>query len=1056
MQRISNRLCGHAGRALGGLGLLFGLSSGHSAEFKFPNHTLTVPDGFEVELVAGPPLVDRPIMVDFDEEGRLYVADSAGINDPVDRQLKTRPHRILRLEDTDGDGRFDRRTVFADRMMFPEGVLWFDGAVYCGAPPSIWKLEDTDGDGVADRRTEWFKGLTLTGCANDIHGPYEGLDGWLYWCKGAFAKQPHERSGRPTISDSAAHIFRCRPDGGDFDSVMSGGMDNPVEVAFTPEGETIFTTTFYCNPEGGKRDALVHAVYGGVYPKVHGVLDGLTRTGDLLPPLTHLGPAAACALMRYSSTALGPEFEGNLFSSLFNLRKVQRHILRREGSTFATTDSDFLVSDNPDFHPTDVQEDADGSLLVVDTGGWYKICCPTSQLAKPEVLGAIYRVRRTGTRAPADPRGLRLDWPGMTPAELASLLGDQRPAVRRRAIARLAKQGASAVPSLAGVIRDSRSVQARQNAVWALTRIEASEARAAVRVALLDKDIGVRQAATHSVGLLRDTAAGASLVEELGSSSLHLQRNAATALGRLGDKSAVVPLLATAATPHDRFLEHSLIYALIEIGDASGTAAGLGAASPFTRRAALIALDQMPGSNLAASTVIPYLSSTHGTLKETAFWIVSQHPQWGGELSGLYATWLRDKTLRAEQTQELGKQLTHFVREPAIQQVIADALADSSVADSVKLALLDAMARGSVETLPAAWARELESTLHISDAELLRHALAALRTLPIARPSSPARSDSSANPAAPESHDFAPSLLEVARNAALPEDVRLQAVAALPGGIEQPAPALLEFLCGALDPSKPPLDRGAAAAALGRAKLNEAQLLILAHSLKSAGPMELTKLLGAFDVMTNEVVGLAFVNGLKTSPALASLRAEVLKPLLAKFPESVQAQAADLLAALSQDLAGQQKHLDELQTGLKNGDRDRGRRIFESTTTACSTCHQVGYVGGHVGPDLTKIGAIRTERDLLEAVVYPSASFVRSYEPVMVTTKDGEEYAGVSQQASADSMVIVSGPGAEHRIVMKDVVEIRPGSVSVMPDGLVQALAPPQLSDLIAFLKSLK
>ena len=1036
--------------------LLLALWHGHSAEFKFPNHTLTVPDGFEVELVAGPPLVDRPVMVDFDEEGRLYVADSAGVNDPVDKQLKTRPHRILRLEDTDGDGRFDRRTVFADQMMFPEGILWFDGAVYCGAPPSIWRLEDTDGDGVADRRTEWFKGLTLTGCANDIHGPYEGPDGWLYWCKGAFAKQTHERPGRPAISDSAAHIFRSRPDGSDFDSVMSGGMDNPVEVAFTPEGETIFTTTFYCNPEGGKRDALVHAVYGGVYPKVHGVLDGLIRTGDLLPPLTHLGPAAACALMRYSSTALGPEFEGNLFSSLFNLRKIQRHILRREGSTFATTDSDFLVSDNPDFHPTDVQEDADGSLLVIDTGGWYKICCPTSQLAKPEVLGAIYRVRRKGAHPPEDPRGLKLDWAQMRPAELTTLLDDPRPTVRHRAITRLAKQGADAVPTLAGVIRRGPSVQARQNAVWALTRIDAPDARAAVRAALLDPDAGVRQAATHSAGLLRDAAALPSLLEELGSSSLHLRRNAATALGRLGDKTAVGPLLATAATPHDRFLEHSLIYALIEIGDRAQTASGLAAASPFTRRAALIALDQMPGGNLAASAVIPCLSSTNLTLKETAFWIVSQHPQWGGELSGLYRAWLNDKTLTQEQTGELRKQLAQFVPDPAIQQVIAESLGDPSVSRMTKLAVLDAMAQGSVQSLPVAWARELEATLHTADAEMLRHALTALRALPIARPSALARSDSSANTAEPGFHDFTPSLLELARNAAFPEDVRLQAVAALPGAIESPEPALLAFLCAALDPAKPPLDRGAAAAALGRAKLTEAQLLTLADSLKTAGPMELTRLLGAFESTTNEAVGLTLVKALRTSASLASLRAEVLKPRLAKFPGSVQEQAADLLAALNQDLATQQKHLDELQAGLKNGDRDRGRRIFESTTTACSTCHQVGYVGGRVGPDLTKIGAIRTERDLLEAVVYPSASFVRSFEPVMVTTKDGEEYAGVAQQASADSMVIVSGPGAEHRIVMKDVIEMRPGTVSVMPDGLVQALAPPQLSDLIAFLESLK
>src|SRR5262245_32248257 len=84
-------------------------------------HTFTLPIGFDIELVAGPPLVDRPIVADFDEQGRLYVADSSGSNDKVEVQLKNKPHRIVRLEDTDGDGRFDRRTIFADKMMFPEG-----------------------------------------------------------------------------------------------------------------------------------------------------------------------------------------------------------------------------------------------------------------------------------------------------------------------------------------------------------------------------------------------------------------------------------------------------------------------------------------------------------------------------------------------------------------------------------------------------------------------------------------------------------------------------------------------------------------------------------------------------------------------------------------------------------------------------------------------------------------------------------------------------------------------------------------------------------------------
>ncbi|MGE3821790.1 MAG: PVC-type heme-binding CxxCH protein, partial [Isosphaeraceae bacterium] len=359
-----------------------------AGEVSIDGRTFQVPDGFSIEKVAGPPLVDRPIVADFDDRGRLYVADSSGSNEPVQRQLANPTHRIIRLEDADGDGRFDRRTVFADKVMFPEGTLWFEGSLYVSAPPSIWKFTDADGDGVAERREEWFQGKTLTGCANDLHGPYLGPDGWIYWAKGAFAQQTYDRPGKPPLVTKASHLFRARPDGGGIEPVMTGGMDNPVDVVFTPGGERVFTTTFLVHPGGGQRDGLIHAVYGGVYGKVHAVLDGHVRTGpDVMPVLDHLGPAAPCGLTRYEADAFGPGFRDNLFTACFNLQKVTRHALSPSGASFVSQTEDFVVGLDRDFHPTDVLDDSDGSLLIVDTGGWYKLCCPTTQLEKPDVLG---------------------------------------------------------------------------------------------------------------------------------------------------------------------------------------------------------------------------------------------------------------------------------------------------------------------------------------------------------------------------------------------------------------------------------------------------------------------------------------------------------------------------------------------------------------------------------------------------------------------------------------------------------------------------------------------
>ena len=140
-------------------------------------HTFTIPEGYVLKRVAAPPLVQRPIHMAFDNGGVLYVTDSSGNTDKAPVQLKDPKHRVLRLVDRDGDGVFDESSVFAERLPFPEGILVHEGAVYVTAPPHIWKLRDTNGDHVADERSVWFDGGSITGCGNDLHGPYLGPDG---------------------------------------------------------------------------------------------------------------------------------------------------------------------------------------------------------------------------------------------------------------------------------------------------------------------------------------------------------------------------------------------------------------------------------------------------------------------------------------------------------------------------------------------------------------------------------------------------------------------------------------------------------------------------------------------------------------------------------------------------------------------------------------------------------------------------------------------------------------------------------------------------------------
>src|SRR4029077_21219655 len=150
---------------------------------------------------------------------------------------------------------------------------------------------------------------------------------------------------------------------------------------------------------------------------------------------------------------------------------------------------------HPDVHATNVMEDAHGSLLVVDTGAWFINGCPISRVAKPEIRGSIYRIRRIGAPVVKDPRGDALQLESKAPADLARFLEDKRPFVQDRALELLVAEGPAAVQALAGVRQRSLSDDVKCKAVFGLFRIGAPEAEAQVRAALRDTSFTVRIAA---------------------------------------------------------------------------------------------------------------------------------------------------------------------------------------------------------------------------------------------------------------------------------------------------------------------------------------------------------------------------------------------------------------------------------------------------------------------------------------------------------------------------------------------------------------------------------
>lgn len=1001
-----------------------------------PAPRFTLPPGFVIEKVAGPPLVRYPLFACFDDRGRLFVAEGTGTNLPGPELLKLPKQlgRITLLEDTDGNGTFDRSTVFADDLTFPTGVLWHDGVVYAASHPAIWRFEETS-PGKAGPREMLVGRFNFNGNGCDVHGPFLGPDGRLYWTDGRHGYKVTTREGT-TLEGFASRIWRARTDGRNIERLCGGGFDNPVELAFLPTGELIGTM------DQGPGDALLHYVEGGVYPMDHPCVKEFPRTGPMLGAVRQYGaalPVALCGLERYRSSAFGPEYQGNLFSAQFNVHRVERHTLQRDGSTFRSVEQDFLTSRDYDTHFTDVLEDADGSLLVVDMGAWFNYGCPTSKIAKPEIQGAIYRIRRRGAVPVADPWGLKLRLKERPPAELIGFLDDPRPKVRDQAVTQLAKRGAPAVPELARVLQpeSKRTVEARRNAVWALCRIPGTEARAAVRVALTDADTTVRHAAVHAAGLESDADAEKALIKIALGDDLPLRRQAAEALGRLGRPDAVPALLDVIRKGGDRFLEHSAIYALIRLNAPSATRAALTGPSPRVRQAGLVALDQMKDGGLTREQVVPLLDTDDADLQQAALEVMGRHPGWSDEALGLLRGWLESERLTAAQQTALTGSLLAFRDTANVQQLVTTALARPTTPPATRLLLVRVVAR-SRPPLPKPWLDALGPLLEQDDVALRREAVAALKALNLA------------------DHDAR--LEALSRRADLPAELRLAALDACAVRLRALPPESFTFLIGYLSERNEPLHRASAARTLGAAPLDARQLTDLAKHLTDAGPMVVPLVLPAFARTRDTAVGAALVAALARAPGTAALAADDLDRILKNYPETVQKAGQPLLDRLAARQREQAAYLAELTQELLRtpGNAERGKEVFFSKKAGCYSCHRAAGAGGQVGPDLSQVGRFRTTRDLLESVVFPSSSIIPDYRQYVLTTRKGTTVTGMIVRETADALDLRTSDLAEIRIARADVEEMTPSKVSLMPEGLEKTMTRQELSDLLEFLYSQK
>jgi putative heme-binding domain-containing protein len=216
----------------------------------------------------------------------------------------------------------------------------------------------------------------------------------------------------------------------------------------------------------------------------------------------------------------------------------------------------------------------------------------------------------------------------------------------------------------------------------------------------------------------------------------------------------------------------------------------------------------------------------------------------------------------------------------------------------------------------------------------------------------------------------------------------------------------------------------------------------------------LSGLVSAFEGSKTERTGQALVGALSSDPdRLDHLSIEGLQKLLATFPAAVTKAAEPLISSLKDRQASRLAELQKVESSLGQGDVGEGRKLFFGKAL-CSSCHAVSGNGAKFGPDLTNIGEIRSGHDILEAILYPGASFAREYETTKVSTA-ASSYMGIIKQQLPQYLVLETAPGNAVRLSRGDITAIEAGNVSLMPPGLHQQLSSGEMSDLMAYLTTL-
>ena len=986
---------------------------------------LNVDPEFNLSLVASEPLIEKVISLDWDPKGRLWVAETPeypngrAINrndSPIypdraahpekyrgDKEDRPARDRICWLEDTNGDGRMDKKHIFADfEHGVPGGlelvtslVFYKDGVIVAQAPDILW-LRDTNGDGVADKVQVLYTGFGTGDTHAVINNFRWGMDGWVYSAIGYSAGNPRSPDGAKDFGRVTAGIIRFRPDGSALEQVASGSC-NTWGFDFAPDGE-MFYTTATCGehllhivmPEkvlargnvGGLRASAVIPDHQKVFPAVHH-----TRPAYIQIDWVGMFTAAAGSCL-YNGGAWPDRFNGTHFLSEPTVSLVHNDWLKPSGVTYVASkepgreETEFIAGSDLWFRPIHTRVGPDGALYVVDFYNQAAIHNDTrgpphgahNAATRPDRdhhFGRIWRVQhKEAKKLPPyklDPK---------KPADLVKALEHPNGWVRGTAQRLLSEEtGSKAAPALAKSLKSGATSYARLNTLWALNNLGKLD-DGLLLAALDDKDVVLRKNALR-------------LVSE-----------------RENHSDAQRKAVLTHLTDPD----------------------------PRARLNALIALGNFaPSPDTARAVVAVWADLKDKYLESAAVGVAAKDPL-------LFV----EAAFNAKDPAFVAPFVAHLVRLLANQQeagqaakLVAFLARQPAGADGLKQVALESLAATLKPGVVPAWSSELQSALK-SLVTSQRPGLAGA-VLPIV-----ARWDTGGALAA----DLKPVVGQLSaklRDTSLADDQRAQVAANLLG---------VRHVDSGIIPAVASLLGSSASAALQQ-RIIEA---LGATGDAAAGSALIAAYAQVPAELREAVLGQLFTRA-DWSLALVQALADKKIDYVALGPSNLhrlrthpdKAVAGRANAVIDQLKGPEQKEKDQLIAQFrpeveKPGNLENGHKLFLAN---CASCHIFKDEGRNLAPNLTGMGA-HGAGELLVHIVDPNRLVEPNFVSASIETKDDLNYDGIIERENNVEVLLRNANG--DFTIRKDNIKSRSSTGrSLMPEGF-EALGADGLRDVLAWI----